>query len=311
MMQVVPSSGQAVQRENLTQHSGYGVPVTTTSSLPPPPSYSTYIAGKKTNSEKVSEEDVQSIQKKIGDAFTQSSEEMLLSAFEEALKKFQDNDKAYKRSSVGGGSELAPGTSGTKTQAAVPKPLPESIRIMPTTSQSQQQKQHHYHPYLQVAATPPNMSAPQQQQQLLLQQIPGDYANLYTIPAVSGAGNQVRVAGLYYPNMDQSEPHKVIMASKKVASPTKPQTLLQRVIVPDRPRLSGHHQGVSSRPQQQVTKGTHPAQRTTTTTGSSGTRHSNKMKCAWCGGGAIYLCSGCQAEWYCGNECQVCWRGDL
>ena len=320
MVQVVTSAGQAVQQlipDNLAQQSGYRIPVTSASggsSLPPPPSYSTYIAGKKSNPEKVSEEEVQSIQKKIGDAFTQSSEDMLLSAFEEALKKFQNNEKAYKRN-LANGSVTTPstsstkthGTSSTKTQVAVPKPLPESIRVMPTASQGHhpQQQQHHHHQYLQVAAAPPNIPAPQQQQQqLLFQQIPaGEY---YTIPAVSG-GNQVRVAGLYYPNIDQSEPHKVIMAAKKVASPTKPQTsLLQRVIMQERPRLAGQV-GVTSQPQQLTTKGTYPVHQrtTTTTTGSAGTRHSNKMKCAWCGGGAIYLCSGCQAEWYCGNECQV------
>lgn len=327
VVQVVPTAGQAMQQlvpENPSQQSGYMIPVTSSgpgsSSLPPPPpSYSTYISEKKTNKEKVSEQDVRSIQKKIGDAFTQSSEVMLVSAFEEAWKKFQDNGKVYNESSqeASNGLEVVPGTSNqlslvtSEPRVVAPKPLPESVRMIPATTQHQQ--------YIQFTTAPPN--TPQQQPQLLVQQIPSDY--IYAIPAPAGENqNQVRATGLYYPNVDQSDSHKV--AVKKVpCTKTSQSSLLQGVILQERPRLLGQLQGLgTSRPQlvakgtqlptkgsthagQLATKGTHPGHRATGTGTSTAGIVGNKKKCAWCGGGAIYLCSGCHKEWYCGSECQV------
>lgn len=298
VMQIVPANGSTAQQVGSSQQPGYRTPPSSTSSappsLPPPPSYSTYIAEKK--KEKVSKEDVQSIQKKIGDAFTQSSEVMLVSAFEEAWKKFQENDKVYKGQPAVSRKDNPTSTTSaadvnlvqlsTKPQVIAPKPLTENIQMLPATSQ-----------YIHVVP-PPNVAP----QQLLLQQVPAEYTNIYSIPTTAPPpGNQVRVAGLYYPSMDrthQSDSHKMIMPKNP---PSTSSAILQRVVVQgDRPRLVGH--GTSKL--QPTTKG---APSTTTTGPRARDTGNNKQqkKCSWCGGNAIYLCSGCHQEWYCGNECQV------
>jgi hypothetical protein len=211
--------------------------------------------------EKVSREDVQSIQKKIGDAFSQSSEALLVSAFQEALKKFEENEKAYT------GTQRPTSTTGAmETQTAVPKSQPEGYQMIPTSSPGH---------YIRVVTAPPNVP---QQQQVLIQP---DY--LYTIPTAA-SGNQVRVTGLYYPKADQSEAHKVVMAKSKAPPTTKP----QRVIAQENPRQK------ETRP---VTK---PGQRPPVKT---------SKQCSGCGKGATFLCSGCETEWYCGPDCQVCCLG--
>lgn len=308
VMQIVPATGSAAQQLVSEEPNQHRTPSSATSSvpsppLPPPPSYSTYIAEKKNTNEKVSEEDIQSIQKKISDAFTQSSEVMLVSAFEEAWKKFQDNDKVYKqRHSLTKDKAIAAEANLVQQMSAkpcvvAPKLLSENVRMLPSTSQG--------HQYIHVV--PPNVTP----QQLLIQQIPGptEYTNIYTIPTTAPSGNQVRVAGLYYPSTDrtnQSDSHKVIVTQKHPPT-TKPQSsMLQRVVVQERPSHGTECMGPShgtSQVKLATAKGTLPA--AGPQPGTAETKQHSQKKCSWCGGNAIYLCSGCHREWYCGSECQL------
>lgn len=277
------------------QQSGHGTPPGITLLPSPPPSYSTYVA-EKASAEKLSE-DVQSIQKKIGDAFTQSSEVMLVSAFEDAWSRFQDNGAVYKDSKrptvILHGNEgfsnavVVPGTSNQVNQMSTtprlipPKPLPENVRMLPASSQG--------HQYIISTSAPPPP-----QKQLLLQQVPSSYAaGVYTIPSPSS--NQVHVAGMYYPGVDQSDPSHKMVATRNPLPPTRSQPAhLQRPQLQERPREG------SQAPTKKgaATSKPVPVQ-------SYKDKPFNK-KCVWCGKNAIYLCSGCHREWYCGSECQVC-----
>lgn len=273
--------------------------------LPPPPSYSKFLTENKRKS-KVSKEDLQSIQKKIGDAFTQSSEVMLVSAFEEAWKKFQDNDKVYKEKEAGGPFVV----DGTSPQTDTPGT--STLLHQMSTKPPNRAKSTHAGPSAflgpkYIHASPAAAAGGGAQQQMVIQSVAPDYATIYAIPAPKAAAasgaqakHQVHVTGLYYPAVETAD-----------SSPS--QSDLNNVVAKQQ-----HSSAVTSRepqpqPQHRVDEAlTHPqvakphTATTTTTQQSPQTRRKKSQKyCARCGENATYLCSGCHLEWYCGRECQV------
>lgn len=96
MTHLVPGGGGGVGGGSVIQHITAPPSNPKTLDYPPPP-YPTHLTERASASTPPKADfDLQSIQKKIGDAFSQSSEVMLVSAFEEAWAKFQANEKSYK-----------------------------------------------------------------------------------------------------------------------------------------------------------------------------------------------------------------------
>ena len=284
----------------------------------PPPPYSANSRPQTTQSSPVIDPELQSIQKKIGDAFSQSSEVMLISAFEQAWNKFQANDNVYggeakKEFKMPGASKADTGSSGhalvhqmsTKPRLIAPKPLSENV-IQPTSVPVGPQ-------YIQVSGhlPPQPQQQQQQQQQLVIQPTGPEYQTIY-IPAAPGQ-QPMHVAGVYYPSApNQSE---ISLAHMPPRQPppvpvTAPVSKPQHRLVRERPLINSGQ--VVQLPSQ-----THATPNYTITTSSSRQPPSSSSdkpasqktpgskKCARCGKGATYLCSGCHVEWYCGRDCQV------
>lgn len=318
MVQMVPTTAgvpQPISEGTAVQQSGH-VPssVSTGASsaaaaspgLPPPPSYSKFLTENKRKS-KVSKEDLQSIQKKIGDAFTQSSEVMLVSAFEEAWKKFQDNDKVYKEKEAGGPFMV----DGTSPQTDTPGT--SSLLHQMSTKPPNRAKSTHAGPsallgpkYIHASPAAAGGGA---QQQMVIQPVAPDYATIYTIPAPKAAAasgaqakHQVHVTGLYYPAVEtaesspsQSDLGNVVAKQQHSSAVTSQEP---------QPQPQSQHRIDEALTHPQVAK-PHTPTTTTTQQGPQTRRKKSQKYCARCGENATYLCSGCHLEWYCGRECQV------
>lgn len=249
-------------------------------------------------------EELKTITTKIGAAFANCSEEMLISAFEDAWKKFQANGKKYEAlmniskphaTSVGRVSGppnvevvSVPGASSrlSLVRPARPKPIAPKVASPvlpppPVSTQPQQQDPPHY------IYTYGNTSQPQ----VIYQPMNPEYA-IYTVGGASKQkAYQVQTAGLFYPapasdgKQEPSVPQQVVIAQPPVQPPPPP---------PGRPEITKTtamaHSATGPR------RNTNPRRRA-----------SSKLNrvCALCGKEATYLCSGCHAEWYCGRTCQV------
>ena len=292
LIQVVPTSDVSQFMPENIQHCAYIPSESVDSPLPTavvPPPYSADATAIKTI-----DKNIQSIQKKIGDAFSSSNEKDLISAFEDAWRQFQENAKKYKKDSDGEKLKVlsdsivltktdkepkVQGTSqvnlahqmSTKTRVVAPKLSSNKTQIstaLPNSSTPQ---------FIHAALTPGGT-----QQQIVIHP---EYGTVYAIPTTGSANKLVHATGLYNPatavatttsSQSQHSLSKSNLALKTMVS-------RQRVIH-DRAQVATSHRP-SPRPQ---------------------TKHGKKAKlCARCGENATYLCSGCHTEWYCGRECQV------
>ena len=253
-------------------------------------------------------EELKTITTKIGAAFANCSEEMLISAFEDAWKKFQANGKKYEAlrniskphatsaGKVSGPPNVevvnVPGASSrlSLVRPARPKPIapkvaspvlpPPTASTQPPHQQQQQESPHYIYTYGSTS-----------QPQVIYQPMNPEYA----IYAVGGGSKQkayqVQTAGLFYPapasdgKQEPSVPQQVVIAQPPVQPPPPP---------PGHPDIAKTtampHSATGPR------RNTNPRRRA-----------SSKLNrvCALCGKEATYLCSGCHAEWYCGRPCQV------
>lgn len=252
-------------------------------------------------------EELHNITKKIGAAFANCSEEMLISAFEDAWKKFQANGRKYealmnlpKPHATSKGKVTAPpnvevvSVPGTPSRLSLvrptarPKPIaPKMIpqpppMLPPTSTEIPQQEQPQY---LYTYATT-NTSQPQ----VIIQPVNPDQYAIYSV----GNGPkqktyQVQTAGLFYPadpngKQEPSGPQQVVLTQPPVQPPPPP------------PRHSAERIKSTVVAAPRKTRDSAPHRRTTSKL--------NRL-CALCGKEATYLCSGCHAEWYCGRVCQV------
>lgn len=297
---------------------GGGNSVTTPPTLHPqvpPPPYSAHALVTKQTS--VPDLELESIQKRIGDAFTQSSEAMLVSAFEDAWKKFQANEKLYEGKEKEGGAKgiVARGPAHSlvhqKPRVIAPKPHSEQIQLSPSVGTATAAQ------YIHASHV---QSTPLSQPQLLLQPVSSEYTTVYAIPA-SHSGHPVQ---LYYPaaaaaaveTPTQSDPAGLAArhtATSKSIHPPPPPPLPVSLPVSAPASIAPvpaaqQHRIVSSK------SVLPPPSRVITTASPRRPPHSSKVgpagqksakRCALCGKGATYLCSGCRVEWYCGRDCQV------
>lgn len=265
--------------------------------LTPPPTYSTYIAEKASKKVADVDLDLQSIQKKIGDAFSQSSEVMLVSAFEDAWKKFQANEKVYSETKKEKAKELQqasvpkPEDSGVAAQGNLVHQMSTKSRVMALTSSEK------------VGSVPlgklPQQQQPQQPQQLVIQPAAtSEYATVYAIPTQGPAGkHNVHVAGLYYPAVETIDPPNQSDLTK----------VAKQVRVSK--ALSSQHKHIQDLASGKIAKSHIPtstaSQPGPPQTSAAQQKFKSYKQCARCGKNATYLCSGCHLEWYCGRDCQV------
>lgn len=287
--QIVYTTSQGIQP------SPGGVVTTPPGSLPQPPkTYS--LIDKPSEGGKLHHRDVvQTISKKIGDAFDSGNEQLLVAAFEDAWKKFQANGKQYEHSVITAsaaktpsGKEQPPPNAevftlpGTTSRMNIVRQTSGNRLIAPKTTSPLQVQQ--------VIAPPPLSSKGQAnyvgttaaQQQLYLQPATVNstaFKSSGQQPQPSSQHSKVHSSGLFYPPSSTSS---MAVTQKNITGAVG----TQRVI------------GTQNAPvvRQSNSEKSHGGGRTRT----------NKSKvCSRCGKAATYLCSGCHAEWYCGRDCQV------
>ena len=287
--------------------------------------------------------EIQEITKKIGEAFANCSEEKLISAFEDAWKKFQANERRYealsKASSVGKvrhipasapiQSQIPPNVEvvsipGTTSRLSLVRPTsarPKIIAPKATTSL--------HMPVSTPVATPstglPAVQDSQQyiytyttntsQPQVLIQPVSSEYA-IYTVAPKQAAqpqkSYQVQTAGLFYPSSGPQE----VSSRGNVSNPAAPpqqiviaQPAVQPHVQPKQPTpktgLGGTHSAVTTALPMQQQQHHSRKNRDSATMSRRRTSSKSTRACALCRKEATYLCSGCHAEWYCGRQCQV------
>lgn len=265
---------------------------------------------------------LQAISKKIGAAFSQCNEEMLIAAFEDAWKKFQANGRKYEslahsskasitKTHIPPNAEVVavPGTSSrvslVRASAGRPKPIaPKAVPTTPVThatipvtqatSQNPQQQQ-----YIYTYTT--NTTQPQ----VIIQPISSDYA-IYTVAPKQQKTYQVQTAGLFYPAQasetstkpDAAPPQQIVIAQPVQQAPVP--TVTQQVLTERAAPIRGSPVGVPVPTPSHPSRRHHDSAPPRRRSGSKSTR-----MCALCSKEATYLCSGCRSEWYCGRECQV------
>lgn len=293
--------------------------------------------------EKIRAEDIQSIQKKIGDAFNTSSVSMLMSAFNDAWEKFQANGTSYKNKaglnkafphgtdspSLGGTSQIQILSEGP--HVSVPKlsatPVVAGTRAKPSPASTPQ-----YIPPSMIHTA--SQQYQQQQQQYILQPFTSSlppYTTLYSIPASSQRPPRAtEAAGTAYPSTSastsalpiqsiRSERTGAVVNTKTppgtnvTSKKTPPMLRLTRGPVADQhPVGAKQNQVPACLPYEEHCKQWQQVLASTPTTssnpGSLAMKYKNRKAnktCTKCGKAATFLCSGCRREWYCGRNCQV------
>ena len=304
----VPGSGQPVTFSGVSTTKPYAIvnampgtqiPV---ASLPHPPKTYSLVSEKQTSSSTNKlqhHEVVQTISKKIGDAFDSGNEQLLVAAFEDAWKKFQANGKQYES-----GMHII--SSGTKVVGKDPPPPNAEVFAVPgTTSRVSLVRQTSSSrsmltpktsspiPVQKVIAPPP-LSSKEQTSYVYTAATNATQPQVHLQPITTSQQQQqplsqpkVHSSGLFYP---PSSAENVAILQKKA-----PGAGIQRVVV-SQSSSAAHHSG----------SGDVTVRETSESQGTTHRRRSSKSKyCARCGKSATYLCSGCHTEWYCGRECQV------
>ena len=268
-------------------------------SLPLPPKTYSLESEKQSTNKSQQREVVQTISKKIGDAFDSGNEQLLVAAFEDAWKKFQANGKQYE-------SGVPIVSSGAKVVHSKDPPPPnaEVFTVPGTTSRVSLVRQTSSNrmltpktssplPVQQIIAPPPLSSKEQTTSYVYTGAANAAQPQVYLQPVAAAQQQQqtlshgkVHSCGLFYP---PSSAENVAVLQKKA-----PGTGVQRVVASQSMSSAVRHSSDGT------VRETSESQATTHRRRSSKSKH-----CARCGKSATYLCSGCHTEWYCGRECQV------
>ena len=286
---------------------------------------------------------IDEISKKIGEAFTNSSEKMLITAFEDAWKKFQENGKRYPSGSgarrysetvvhtkpiappnaevvsvPGASSRLSlirPTYSRSKISALQSSP-DRLVRVSDAQPSVQEKPKHIQYVYYSDGPTQPQRFA-------VSSEYPGKMA-VYAIapnnaqpscdqmtqqaqPTQEKTCRQVHTSGVYVPARATdlgSNKQAAIVLEQVPARASK--TVVQ----------TSQQGTVSVQKQQQVVQHMSVLRKSQPVVGSeeyavmkrkSSSSVTGKIvhQCALCSKEATYLCSGCRRIWYCGKDCQV------
>ena len=178
---------------------------------------------------KIRAEDIQSIQKKIGDAFNTFSETMLVSAFNEAWEKFQANAFRYKNNMeewkkkaalLGVGKESMDGKAQVQvvsTRPIAPKPTTTPVLASPHSMSSSASS-----PQYIPTSVLHTGSQKLQQQQYILQPLTSNvpYPTLYAIPA-SNQQPHASATEMTYPSSSATIPALPIQSEQTIVSNNK------------------------------------------------------------------------------------------
>ena len=287
----------------------------------------------KCNTNSPTESIIKEIGKKIGDAFVNCSEAMLVAAFEDAWKKFQANGKKYEAlSTVGRQPEVVssykpsappnaevvnvPGCSPRLTlvrpaypqHRVVAKPNSEISRVsssQPTTPvtsvQPQQQKLCYVYSYA-PNATQPQVHLQPTSSDFQVYTVQSTLNNAFTQTQATSKVHQIQSPGaLHVSNKDLSS--QVILSPVQVITSPKSLAKNNQITLVENPAIA---QGIEQKSSSQH-------QRKSQLMESSGRMHTQKEAksiryCSQCSKEATYLCSGCRGVWYCGERCQVLFR---
>lgn len=277
------------------------------------------------------------IGKRIGEAFANCSEQMLIAAFEDAWRRFQANGKKYQTTATSrriGNSENAvsrpvppnaevvsvPGTSSrlslirpTYSRSKISAPKANSDQLMHVSdgqqlpiqnlgtpsqlSQQKQQVQYLYCPDYPIYAIAPNSTQPSRDQ---LKQ---------------GQTYQVQSSGVYIPVCtSQSNNTQATIVLEQVIGSNKPlaQQQASRNQIALAEKTVSIQQTADQIPVQHCSALRKTQPNTIIENGGYSVikqKDSSTVKtvrqCAQCTKEATYLCSGCHRIWYCGKDCQV------
>lgn len=300
----------------LPQQQGYLSPDSTAGAEPMAASFPTIVSATdekgKTVGKKIRPEDLQSIHKKIGDAFNTSNVSMLMSAFNEAWDKFQANGTKYQNQQVtfnnvsfGIANQPVDGNL-VSTRPRVVAPKLSSIPVATGTPSASSPQ------YIHAAKVP---AGSQKQQQYILQPITSNssYAALYAAIPTSSHQLPTTATAAAYPTTSspalriQSEQTGSIVTAKTppvLGSNKGPVADQQHGVKQNQVAIPAHEKPYGYRQPQQARFASRPT--TTTKPGSLPINTRKPVKsCAKCRKGATFLCSGCHHEWYCGRDCQV------
>lgn len=279
------------------------------------------------------------IGKRIGEAFANCSEQMLIAAFEDAWRRFQANGKKYQTTATSrriGNSENAvsrsvppnaevvsvPGTSSrlslirpTYSRSKTTAPKANSDQLI-HVSDGQQLP-------IQNLGTPPSQLSQQKQQVQYL------YCPDYPIYAIApnsaqpprdqlkqGQTYQVQSSGVYIPVCtSQSNNTQPTIVLEQVIGSNKPlaQQQVSRNQIALAEKTVSLQQTADQIPVQHCSALRKPQPNTIIENGGysvikqkdSSTTVKTVRQCAQCTNEATYLCSGCHRIWYCGKDCQV------
>ena len=296
--QIVYTTSQGAQ----PSHVGGGVVTGPVGSLPQPPKTYSLISEKQNAGGKLHHRDVvETISKKIGDAFDSGNEQLLVAAFEDAWKKFQANGKQYEHGVITSAAKTSlgkeplapnaevfcvPGTGSRVTLVRQTSTNSGGNRLLAPKTTSPLPVQH-----LIAPAPPPLSSQPQTKYVYTAANAvqPQVYLQPVTVSSSFPSGQQqppnpkFQTTGLFYPPSSTTAPQKKTTVG----------TGIQRVIVSQSAPVVQHSVSSCS------------SDKTQETNRKPRERSSKSKVCSRCGKSATYLCSGCHAEWYCGRECQV------
>lgn len=282
------------------------------------------------------------IGKNISDAFVNSSEQMLIAAFEDAWKKFQANGKKYQSTTAGvrktGQSEtvvhtrpIAPPNAevvsvpGTSSRLSLIRPTYSKSKISAVRSNPDQV----------VRMVDSQRSVPESQQKIqyvYYSDSPGVntgtavYAITPSNAEVTSYNQvkrhaqplgkqghktyQVQSAGVFIPahatDVGNSKPTTVVVdpaSTKTVVKPPRSQQIPERsVSVVQQKQVTGEHSVQTLRNSQPAVGNGEYAVMNQKSVVAAG---KGVHHCALCTKEATYLCSGCRKIWYCGRVCQV------
>ena len=287
--------------------------------------------------------EIQEITKKIGDAFANCSEEKLISAFEDAWKKFQANGRKYEALSAASSvSKSRPIPANVPIRPHIP-PNVEVVSVPGTTSRLSLVRPTSTRPKAIAPKATSSLTTPvstpavlpagvlpsaqdlQQyiytyatntsQPQVIIQPVSSDYA-IYTVAPKQAAQQksyQVQSTGLFYPSpVSKETPNRVNISHQGpaqqivIAQPTvQPHAQPKQPMVATPKVGSSRSAATATVPVQQQQY--HHSRKSRDSAAMARRRTSSKSTraCALCTKEATYLCSGCHAEWYCGRQCQV------
>ncbi len=284
---------------------------------------------------------LQSIAQKIGDAFTNCSEDLLLAAFEDAWKKFHANSRKYEALARLEKSAVKASSTQATSRLRVPGPPNAEVVNTPGISKLSLVRPANARPkpivpkpsqatgtqaVSMLSSPSPTVPSPPQQHityaytpgsshhQVIVQPVnPNDTPYTIFTVAPKPLPQKSYQTGLYIPGTPTSDASISQKTDAAANSSAAHQIVIAQPVLQPRPhppvpkpvgvtRQAAPPQALAGpKVVQQIPR----KHKQMVPVRSSRAPSKTIRSCALCGKEATYLCSGCHSEWYCGRECQV------